>query len=137
MRRNRVVITEEQLRLMYEIWQKSFNCHLTIIVYTIHEYDNDTNIQFHVQNNRGVKDCVLEYDNKKHQHYILSFTYNNNSYETIVQVLSEMLSRPQYKARIKKANTCGMFDEDRDIKIMTYMNSLDEHGNIVLKEEEK
>ena len=124
MRSKTIVITEDQLRLIYDIWQKSFNCHLTIIVYTVHEYDNDTNIQFRVQNNRGAKDCVLEYDNKQHQHYILSLTYNNNSYETIVQVLSKMLSLPLYKERIKKANTCGMFDEDRDIKIMTYMNSI-------------
>jgi len=124
MRRKIVVITEDQLRLMYEIWHKSFNCHLTIIVYTVEEYDNKVNIQFRVQNDRGVKDCILEYDNGQHQHYILSLTYNNNSYETIVQVLSEMLSLPLYKERIKKVNTCGIFDEDRDIKIMTYMNSL-------------
>ena len=137
MRSKTVVITEDQLRLIYDIWHASFNCHLTVVVYTVHEYDNDTNIQFRVQNNRGVKDCILEYDNEQHQQYILSLTYNNNSYETIVQVLSEMLSLPLYKERIKKANTCGIFDEDRDIKIMTYMNSLDEHGNIVLKEEEK
>lgn len=124
MRRKIVVITEEQLRLMYEIWHKSFNCHLTIIVYIVEEYDNKVKIQFRVQNNRGVKDCVLEYDNGKHQKYILSFTYNNNSYETFIQVLSEMLSLSLYKERIKKVNTCGIFDEDRDIKIMTYMNSI-------------
>ena len=124
MRSKTVVITEDQLRMIYDIWHASFNCHLTIIVYTIEEYDNKVNIQLRVQNNRGVKDCVLEYDNEKHQHYILSLTYNNNSYETIVQVLSKILSLPRYKERIKKANSSGIFDEDRDIKIMTYMNSL-------------
>ena len=134
MRSKIIVITEDQLRLIYNVWHTSFNCHLIVIVYTIEEYDNKVNIQFRVQNNRGVKDCVLEYDNGQHQQYILSLTYNNNSYETIVQVLSEMLSLPRYKERIKKANTCGMFDEDRDIKIMTYMNSIKD-GQVSWEEE--
>lgn len=124
MRSKTIVITEDQMRLIYDIWQRPCEVYLTLIVYTVHEFDNDTNIQFRVQNYRGLTDCVLEYDNGKQQQYILSLTYNNNSYETIVQVLSEMLSLPRYKERIKKANTCGIFDEDRDIKIMTYMNSL-------------
>lgn len=129
-----MVITEDQMRLIYDIWQRPCEVYLTLIVYTVHEFGNDTNIQVRVQNYRGLTDFVLEYDNGKQQQYILSLTYNHNSYETFAKFLSQLLSLPRYQERIKKANSSGIFEEERDIKIMTYMNSIKD-GQVIWEEE--
>lgn len=134
MKYKKVVITEDQLRLIYDVWQKPCNVRLILTVYRVKEYDHYTDIQIIVTSHSGLKTCYLEYANSKQEQYIFSFAYTDNSYDTFANCISKILSSSEIQERIKRANTSGMFEEDREIQIMTYKNSLDEHGNIVLKE---
>lgn len=136
MRYKKVIITEDQMRLIYDIWQRPCNVRLTLNVYTVEEYDNDVEIQIDVTNSKGLKSFTLEYDNgHNYKPYILGFTYtNNNSYDAFVECISKALSTPRIQERIKKINASGIFEEERDIQIMTYKNSLKD-GQVSWEEE--
>lgn len=137
-----ITITEDQLRYIYDSLNSSYNFeHQDSVIleriYNPPDFSVGIELISLVSDGGRFRGFSLSYQQYQDPHrkcniYTLGFT--NERYDDFVHIVSKVLSLPVYQRAIEGANEI-LLHNTIDLKIMTYKNSLDEHGNIVLKEE--
>lgn len=124
---NTIIISEEQLRYMYEALNVPFECETIIILENIFEEpDIDVTIELRSRagDNGRFRGFALSYRNHKEPYsctniYSIGLTYE--SYEEFSDILAKVLSMSLYQNSIKGANEVFLKDPNK-IKIITYKN---------------
>jgi len=139
MKSKTIVITEEQLRYIYNSLNSSYTFeHQDSVIleriYNPPEFSVGIELISLVSDDGRFRGFSLSYQQYQDPHRkcnIYTFGFADESYEDFVDIISKVLSLSVYQLAIKGANEI-LLHNTIDIKLMTYKNKLDENGKVVL-----
>ena len=120
-----IVLTEEQIRFIYEVLNKPYIVRATMTIYTECRPDDCTMIDISLDNDTSKFkwiNLVYNLDNQC-ETVVLDQRYTNESYEELVQLLTDAFETTEFKKRVHAANTGGNFDKHKNIVFKTYKSA--------------